>query len=119
MKKYGLGVEGEDFATKYLTEQGYEILDRNFASRFGEVDVVARKENYLCFIEVKTRKSAKNIASGFEAVSPSKQKKIIKTAEYYLVTHKALDGLQPRFDCLEINVGETTEIKMLTNAFSL
>ena len=107
MKRTGLGVEGENFAAEYLTGKGYIICARNFTSRFGEIDIVAIKDGFLCFVEVKTR--GKNpISPARESVTLSKQKKIIKTAEYYIFKHQAQilkQNLQPRFDCIEVYVG--------------
>jgi putative endonuclease len=122
MKKYGLGVDGETLAAAYLESLGYRLLERNFTSRFGEIDIVAVSPDgrYLCFTEVKTRKSEKNIASGLESISAEKQRKIVKTAEYFLVKNRRLvesEGLQPRFDCIEVNVDEKVDFKFIENAF--
>ena len=122
MKKYGLGFDGESFAVSYLEGLGFEILEKNFTSRFGEIDIIAvtPDRKYLCFVEVKTRKSDKNFATGFESISAAKQRKIIKTAEYYIATHSRLierDNLQPRFDCIEVNVDDNVDLKLITNAF--
>jgi len=122
MKKYGLGVDGETYAAEHLESLGYRLLERNFTSRFGELDMVAVSPDgkYLCFVEVKTRKSDKNIATGLESVSAEKQRKIVKTAEYFLVRNRRLvesEGLQPRFDCIEVNVGENVDFRFIENAF--
>ncbi len=76
------GLKGEDLASEFLTQNGYDIIEKNFHSRFGEIDLIAIKNNTLVFIEVKTRKSDK-FGSPAEAVTPGKLKKITKTAEYY------------------------------------
>lgn len=122
MKTYGLGVDGEALAATYLEDLGCRILERNFTSRFGEIDIVAVTPDgkYLCFVEVKTRKSDKNIATGLESISAAKQRKIIKTAEYFLVKNRRLvekENLQPRFDCIEVNVGEKVDFSLIENAF--
>ncbi|MBQ1895458.1 MAG: YraN family protein [Clostridia bacterium] len=122
MKKYGLGVDGETLAAAYLESLGYRLLERNFTSRFGEIDIVSVSPDgrYLCFTEVKTRKSEKNIASGLESISAEKQRKIVKTAKYFLVKNRRLvesKGLQPRFDCIEVNVDEKVDFKFIENAF--
>lgn len=123
MKTSGLGVDGERLAKEYLEGLGYKVLEQNFISRFGEIDIIATDESYLCFIEVKTRSSSRNFATGFESISPQKQQRIIKSAEYYLATHSRKiekAGLQPRFDCMEINVdGKDVNIRMIENAFCL
>ncbi|MBR6512811.1 MAG: YraN family protein [Clostridia bacterium] len=130
MKKYGLGFDGEAFAAEYLEGLGFTVLEKNFISRFGEIDIIAKTDDgkYLCFVEVKTRKSGKNYASGLESVSAVKQNKIIKTAEYYIAKNSRLierEKLQPRFDCIEINIPEkdgehdfsNVDLKYIANAF--
>ena len=89
MNKNGLGNLGEDYACEVLEGLGYEVLDRNFRSRFGEIDIIARKDGFLCFVEVKTR-SEGSMGRPVESVTRSKQQKIIKTTEYYIVCHPAL-----------------------------
>ncbi len=84
-----MGRWGEDKAASYLKKNGYEVLDRNFRreeSRFlkSEIDIVARKKETICFVEVKTLSSSAFIAPE-EHVTEDKLSKIIKTAESYLV----------------------------------
>lgn len=78
-----IGDAGEELAAKELAKAGYFILDRNFRTRFGEIDIVAKKENTLIFVEVKAKK---NDAFGApaEMVTRGKQKKIIHTAQSYI-----------------------------------
>lgn len=122
MKTTGLGVTGENIASNYLEGKGYVIHKRNFNSRFGEIDIIAEYDRFLCFVEVKTR-SAKRIAEGREYITKSKQNKLIKTAEYFMVCNSRLiesRGLQPRFDCIEIYVDANdspTVINHLENIF--
>lgn len=85
-QKSNFGKFGEDLAVKLLQNKGYKIVDRNFRSRFGEIDIIAVKGDDLIFIEVKTRWSLK-FGLPEEAVTRNKLKKIIRTAEYYLITH--------------------------------
>lgn len=123
MNKNGLGNLGEDYACWVLTDLGYELLERNFRSRFGEVDIIAKKEGFLCFVEVKTR-GQNSMGRPAESVTLSKQRKIIKTAEYYLVRHPSLlerEGLQPRFDCMEVfadGEGNPVAYEIIKNAFT-
>ena len=122
MKKTGLGVLGEQFASTYLEEQGYRIRERNFLSRFGEIDIVAEKESFLCFVEVKTR-SPGALAAPRESVTLQKQQKLRKTAEYYIARHSyeiQRRGLQPRFDCAEVFVDREQRlmsVNYIKNAF--
>lgn len=82
-------MRGEEFAAKLLTRMGYRILERNFRSRFGEIDLVALKDKTLVFVEVKTRFSQR-YGNPFESVTPWKLRKITKTAQYYSLLHPDL-----------------------------
>ncbi|MBP3703969.1 MAG: YraN family protein [Clostridia bacterium] len=110
------GKIGEHFTAEYLREKGYEIVDMNFKCRFGEIDVIAQNERYLAFVEVKTRKSD-GMTHPFEAITPSKRAKVIKTAQYYLM--KFPTELQPRFDAAAVFTadGELLRIDYIENAF--
>lgn len=79
----------EDFAVRLLKSQGYNIIERNFRSRFGEVDIIALKDDFLIFIEVKARWNDK-FGAPQEAVNLGKVWKIGKTAEYYCLLHPKL-----------------------------
>ncbi|MFV0497759.1 MAG: YraN family protein [Candidatus Fimivivens sp.] len=93
------GALGEQFAAAYLKKQGYCILDTNFNTRFGEIDIIAQRDDILAFVEVKTR-AANMLATPATAVTPTKQKKLIKAALQYLQMHP--NDLQPRFDVVSI-----------------
>lgn len=103
------GKKGEEFAIHRLIKSGFFIVEQNFFSRYGEIDIIATKEDVIAFIEVKTRSS---VAFGLpcQAVGMSKQKKMIKTAAMYLL-EKEVD-LQPRFDVIEVVVAKTVEFKI-------
>ena len=115
------GKWGEGVALEYLRNKGYTIIKTGFRSRFGEIDIIARSKEYLTFVEVKTRKNS-NFAHAKEYVSKDKQRKIISTANYWLMKRPA--KLQPRFDVIEIYAkdGEKTvtpEIIHIENAFGV
>ena len=93
------GAAGEEYAAQWLKKRGYEILRRNYRSRWGEIDIIARDGTYLVFIEVKTR-GAGAIATPGAWVDQRKQQKIMKTALCYL-SENGLE-LQPRFDVMEL-----------------
>lgn len=118
MRKNINGQIGEEFTVKYLKKKGYKILETNFHSRFGEIDIIARKNKYIAFVEVKTR-DEKYIVHPLEAVTKSKQNKIILTAQYYLLQLK--DNLQPRFDVASIICSnqKPVSIEYIENAFTL
>ena len=99
-----LGRKGEDCAVRYLTLQGYEILERNWTCRFGEADIIALDpDGTLCLVEVKTRRS---VEAGVPeaAVTPEKQRKYERIALTYLMDADFGDGLPVRFDCIGICV---------------
>ncbi|MCH5317252.1 MAG: YraN family protein [Eubacterium sp.] len=113
-----LGKLAELKACDHLRNKGYKLVDVNYSSRFGEIDLIMSKGKYLCFIEVKMRNFA-SIASPAEFVDASKQEKMAKTAALYL--QKNPTKLQPRFDVIEV-ITENSEIKSikhLENAFEL
>ena len=120
-KNKSTGAWGEDQAAEYLQKQGYNILCRNFHSRYGEIDLIAMKDDIIAFVEVKTR--AKNaLYSAAEAVTPAKQQKIILTAMHYMEEYNA--DLQPRFDVCEVYPSEVrrkriAEINYLEDAFQV
>ncbi|MFW6113772.1 MAG: YraN family protein [Actinomycetota bacterium] len=83
MNNKELGREGERMASAYLKKQGYRILERNYRSPYGELDIIARKGDLLVFCEVKTR-SCDDVVEALEAVGPEKQEHMAKTAYHYL-----------------------------------
>lgn len=87
---------GEDIAAAALEEQGYAIVTRNYRKRYGEIDIIARKENTLYFVEVKTRKSM-DFGNPLESVTPQKQRKIYQVAEAYLQEHPAYGEMEIGF----------------------
>lgn len=99
-ERLSLGAWGEDVAARFLRRKGMKIVDRNYRTPVGEIDLIARHGKCLVFIEVKTRRSA---AFGLpqEAVGPRKQRQIIRAAQWYLgsIRHS---GLQPRFDVVAV-----------------
>ncbi len=96
------GAAGEDVASRYLSSLGYAILDRNFRTRSGEVDIVARDRNTTVFVEVKRRETAGHGAS-VEFVSPSKMKKVVRAARLYAAKHGLSENVI-RFDVVAIDV---------------
>jgi len=99
-KSYGLGKEGEEIACRYLKNQQYKILETNFNSRIGEIDIIAKHKNEIVLIEVKTRTS-KEYGLPAEAVTKRKIKHIYKTAEYYIYTRK-IQNIDIRIDVIEV-----------------
>ena len=92
-----------DRCRAWLEERGYEILKRNFHSRFGEIDIIARRGPYIAFVEVKTR-AQNSLVSPLEAITPAKQRKLTATALEYLRQNPS--KLQPRFDAAAVCLRE-------------
>lgn len=95
-----VGKEGEDEATKYLQKHGYEIIERNFECRQGEIDIIAKDNKEYIFIEVKTRQND-HFGMPCEAVTQIKKKHIWRATKYYLYLHK-LEEKFIRFDVIEV-----------------
>lgn len=113
MNKRQLGTDKERMAAEYLEKQGLVILETNFRSRQGEIDIVARDDKYLVFVEVKFRSSTR-LGSALEAVNYKKQCQICKVADYYRCRHRLGDDTMVRYDVVAIQ-GE--EIIWVKNAF--
>lgn len=114
--KRDIGYAGETAVCKFLRKNGYEILKRNYTIRGGEIDIIARKNDCIAFVEVKTRR-LDALQSGEEAVTKSKQKRIIKTAQrYFSLLDKPCNG---RFDVavVEMSGEEIKKIKYYVSAF--
>lgn len=108
------GKAGEQYAAQELIKLGYSILAQNYHSRYGEIDIIAKKDGILAFVEVKTRAKG-YLASGLEAVSLTKQRKLIKTALLFLA-ERSID-LQPRFDVYEIITHSTKDFTVLSQQY--
>ncbi len=113
MNKRQLGSEKEKLAAEYLQERGYEIVTCNYRCRQAEIDIIAKKEEYLIFIEVKYRKN-KQCGGSLYAVSRAKQQKISYAARHYIARHNIPLNHPMRFDVLAIDGEEIMHIK---NAF--
>ena len=100
MNRRETGTQYEERAAEYLIAQNYQILERNYRIRSGEIDIIARDGTVLVFIEVKYRKNEES-GNPLEAVDIRKQKKIIKVARYYLYQKKYGD-VPCRFDVIGI-----------------
>jgi putative endonuclease len=111
-----LGDHGEDLAAAALKKQGYKILERNYVTPLGEIDLIARQGQTLVIVEVKTRKSLR-FGTPQEAVSAAKQAKLRHLADYYL-KDKRLVGQSVRFDVVAILLaGDEPHIEIIPNAF--
>lgn len=109
----GYGRQGEVQAKEFLTAKGYRILETNFSTKIGELDLIAMHENLLVIVEVKRRKGTRH---GYprEAVTPHKQRQIVRLTQWYIQQNQ-LHHLQVRFDVIEIL---EDSIEHIENAFS-
>ena len=113
MNKRAVGTKFEQEAANYLMKNGYHILQNNFRCKIGEIDLIAKNEGYLCFIEVKYRSG---LSKGYpaEAINLNKIRKITRTAEFYMLLHKIPQDTPCRFDAVVIL---DREISLIKNAF--
>jgi len=118
ISKLDLGKLGEEKAVQYLKDKGYKILERNYKTKLGELDVVAREAKTICFVEVKTRGSQEK-GDPLESITPGKQHKLCRLAISYLKLNNLL-GQSARFDAVSVyQDGGRTDIKLIKNAFEL
>ena len=110
-----LGQQGESIASSLLEEKGYKILSRNWKIGANEIDIIAETDNFIIFVEVKTR-SENYLEHPRTAVAASKQKTIIRAANQYI--HKYNIDKESRFDIITIiKNNDEFEIAHIENAF--
>ncbi len=114
------GKSGEDRVAAFLRSKGYRVIKRNYSCRYGEIDIIAEWQEYIVFVEVKTRKS-NSLVSGAASVDHHKRQRIMLTANDFIV--KTECELQPRFDVAEVTVSEKADggysysLNYIKNAF--
>ena len=106
VNKREIGKVYEKRAGAYLEQHGYKVIEYNFQSRQGEIDIIAKDGEYLVFVEVKYRSSA-CCADPLSAVNRAKQRKICRVADYFRFTQKVPDDVPVRYDVIGI-LGEKT-----------
>lgn len=111
------GQEAEVKAAKYLADKQYEIIERNWQIRSGELDIIAKKGNTFIFVEVRSRHYTKRFGTAEESVDYRKQMKIRQTAQMYLTKH-SLHHVSVRFDVIAVErSSEGLKINHIENAF--
>ncbi len=113
MNKRAVGTYYEGIALEYLRSLGFQILERNYRCRKGEIDLVCREGDYLVFVEVKYRTTCRQ-GSAFMAVDKKKQHRVSRVAAYYLLEHGYSEWYPCRFDVVAI---DGSEISLVRNAF--
>ena len=109
------GQRGEQLAQRHLREQGLSLLEANYRSRWGEIDLIMQDGPTLVFIEVRLR-AASRYGSPAETIGRRKQQRLIRTAQQYLQTHR---DARARFDVIAITTGDhAPRIQWIKDAFS-
>jgi putative endonuclease len=108
MNSREIGNIAENKAIEFLENQKFIIIDRNFYTKFGEIDIIAKKDNVLHFIEVKSGKNFQSIYN----ITPTKMKRIIKSIEVYLKKYKLQNPYQ--IDAITIDNGKLEFIKNIS-----
>jgi len=110
-----IGDQGEKLALNFLIKKKFSLVQRNYHSRYGEIDLIMKNEELLIFVEVRLR-SSQNFGGALASVDYRKQAKLIKCAQYYLLKHPT--KLNLRFDVIAISPLESQhEIQWVPNAF--
>lgn len=111
-----IGYYGEEYVCSFLIKNGYEIVKRNYQIKGGEIDIIAKKGEMLCFVEVKTRKQ-NSLISGEEAVTPSKRKLLIRAAKRFLIEY--VEEINGRFDVAVVETDNDLikKLRYYPNAF--
>jgi putative endonuclease len=109
--KQRLGQRGEEIAVRYLRQQGYAILARNWRCPAGEIDIVAREGETLVFVEVRTRRGDR-FGTPEASITPAKQAKLVEVAQTYL-QEANLEDVAWRIDVVAIEIGRRSEVKRI------
>lgn len=114
--RYETGNLGEQKTAEFLIRNGYEIVRRNYRIKGGEIDIIAKKDDMLCFVEVKTR-AADALVSGEEAVNFNKRRLLIRAAQRFLSEYD--EDICGRFDvsAVELSGGKIKSLKYYVSAF--
>ena len=104
------GAAGEVLAARFLRDKGYDVLASNFRCRQGEIDIIASKDDYIAFVEVKTRQENAMYAPR-EAVTLMKQRRLLQAVSIYLGRFPT--DLQPRFDVVEVITKASEPMKIV------
>lgn len=113
-----VGQAGEQAATELLVNKGFKILDRNWSTRLGELDIIALDHPYIVFVEVRTTSSTQ-FGYGFQSVNVRKQQKVRRLALQYIQS-KYWDHLPIRFDVISVFMGKDgvpTQVDLIKGAF--
>ncbi|HMA69367.1 MAG TPA: YraN family protein [Candidatus Mcinerneyibacterium sp.] len=110
MNNRKVGFEGEQKALELLQKKGYKLIEKNFKCKIGEVDLIVERKKTLIFVEVKFRKNNK-MGSPLEAVNMKKQRKIIKTSQFFLLLNNKYENYNKRFDVIGVTTNDMIHIE--------
>lgn len=112
-----IGNNGENKAADYLIEKGYSILERNWRTKTGEIDIIALKDETLVFIEVKSLPNGTNELLQTE-LNRGKLQRIVKTSKRFLLKHRQYSNSYVRFDVIVIDMPGYPDVYHIENAFT-
>ncbi len=101
-----LGAEGEERAAEYLRAGGYEVLERNYRSKMGEIDIIAEKDGVLAFVEVKSWRAYGKSELEY-SIDQRKRRRIVRTAELFLLERRENGDKRYRFDVVFVDGGDS------------
>ena len=111
-----IGNEGEKRACQYLLSKGYEIIEKNWNTKSGELDIIVKKDETLVFVEVKTLPNATpDMLSS--VLGKQKQKRIVKTAKHFMLKHRQYSNSYVRFDVIVLDMQDLPPVYHIENAF--
>ena len=113
-----LGDEAEDAALKYLVSNGCRLIVAKYRSRVGEIDLIVEDRGTLVFVEVRYRSDTSR-GTGAETITATKQRRIIRTAEYFLINHKQYQDSACRFDVISMTDSMADSLDWIKRAFTL
>lgn len=111
------GLRAEAKAIDYLTTQGLKLITQNYHCKWGEIDLIMRDQDYLVFVEVRSRVS-QTFGGGLGSITYAKQQKIIKSATHYLMVSKQYHQFAMRFDVVSLD-GASAAITWIKDAFGM
>ena len=112
-----IGNAGEDKACDYLVQKGYTVLDRNYRTRTGEIDIIAYKDETIVFVEVKTLPNGTPELLQIE-LNRQKLQRIVKTSKRFLLNHRQYSNSYVRFDVIVIDMPGYPDVYHIENAFT-
>ena len=116
MNKRSVGSDKEDLVSRFLERNGVMVLDRNYNTDRGEIDIIGEDGDYIVFFEVKYRKAGE-YGSPLEAITKSKVKRIVAASRIYLYNNHYSENTFIRYDCIGVLDSDITWIKNAFDAF--